>query len=69
MDDVILENEEEIVDIDRAIENFLWTNDKKYMLKYNYFTKALDYADFETRKEIIRERDSYQERKELLWMK
>ena len=35
----------------------------EYKVNDTYFTKALDYADIETRKKIIEERDSYQERK------
>lgn len=35
----------------------------KYKVDDVYFAKALDYADIETRKKIIEERDSYQKRK------
>ena len=36
---------------------------ENYKVNDKYFTKALDYADLEIRKELIKERDSYQERK------
>lgn len=36
---------------------------KQYMVNDNYFAKALDYADLETRKKLIKDRDLYQERK------
>lgn len=35
----------------------------KYKVNDTYFAKALDYADIETRKKMIEERDSYQKRK------
>lgn len=37
---------------------------EKYKVNDSYFTKALDYADIETKKAIIKERDLYQAKKQ-----